>query len=99
MNKKQFFAICYLLGMFLIIATLILAFLVTFTKINFNEDKYIHTLLTGGLGLILISPSYIFHNDSQNPKFTYTNFRGYFLFCLGVVCVVLYILLRVFILK
>jgi predicted tellurium resistance membrane protein TerC len=98
MNKEQFFAICYVLGIIIGLATVVLMFLMTLFGKYFNENKYIEMLLLGGICLILIAPRLIIYKADQHAGFTYTNFRGYFLLFLGIVSIVLYIWLKVYIL-
>ena len=104
MNKSRFFSICYVFGMFLIFTLFILMLLVSLTKINFNEDRFVEALLLGGIAFMLISPKDMYHGKLDEPNspranFSYTNFRGYFTFILGIGSIILYIWLKVYILK
>jgi len=99
MNKERFFAICYVFGIILGLAAVVLMFLITLFGKHFDENKYIEMLLLGGICLILISPRLIIYKADQYASFTYTNFRGYFLLCLGIVSIVLYIYVKFTILK
>jgi hypothetical protein len=90
--------------MFLIFALFLLMLLVSLTKINFNEDRFVEALLFGGIAFILISPKDMYHgklDESNSPKanFSYINFRGYFTFILGIGSIFLYAWLKVYILK
>jgi hypothetical protein len=104
MDKTKIFKICYLIGMFLFFLLIILMCLITFTKIEFDENKFIETLIIGGIALVLISPKDMFHGqiDTENnasANFSYTNFRGYFTCFLGLVSIILYIYLKVYIVR
>jgi len=103
MNKEQFFAICFAIGILAGLASVVLMFLMVLFEKHFDQNKYIEMLLLVGVSLTLISPHFIIYKakneNGQNTGFSYNNFRGWFLLCLGITSIVLYILLKVYILK
>ena len=100
MNKSNIFITCYLIGIFFLTISMILMFLIVFFEKYFDENKYIYILLTAGIGLILISPKDMFNDETTpNAHFTYKNFRGYFTCFLGMVSIIMFIYLKLYILK
>jgi len=96
MNKSKIFAICYVIGILILLALVLLMFLITFLEKYFDKDKYIYILLIGGIGLMLTSLKDMF---TENKSFSYGKFRAYFTFFLGTVCIILFIYLKLCILK
>jgi uncharacterized membrane protein YqjE len=103
MNKERIIAICFIIGVLIGLASVVLMFLMVLFEKYFDENKYIEMLLIVGVSLMLISPHFIIYKanneNSQNTGFSYNNFRGYFLLFLGLVSVAMYIWLKVYVMK